>query len=364
MKNICFLNSIKFWGGGEKLHLENAIEFNKKDYNVTVAADPDSILWQKSLAQNLELSPITVSNISFLNPFKVLRFASFLKKTKIDTIVFSSSQDLKIGAISGKLAGVKRIVYLRGLATPVKANFINKFIFKSCLTHIIANSEETKRQILKNLNTHISNDKVHTIYHGIELDEKNTNKLEIVTKKASGIVIGNAGRLTDQKRQKDLIQIAKRLVERNIDFTLFIAGEGEERGSLEQEIKQNNLQDKVILLGFVEDMSTFMSSIDVFLLTSEWEGFGFVLVEAMMKSKPVLSYDITSNPEIIDDNVTGYLIDFPNVDIFVEKLVTLIKNPDLRLQMGEAGLKRVKDKFILLERIDELEAKLLENDYN
>lgn len=363
MKNICFLNSIKFWGGGEKLHLENAIEFNKKDYFVTVAADPTSILWQKSLDNNLKLSPISVSNISFLNPFKVLKFASFLKKNKIDTIVFSSSQDLKIGAISGKLAGVKRIVYLRGLATPVKANFVNKFIFKSCLTHIIANSEETKRQILKNLITHISNGKVHTIYHGIELDEKNTDKLEVITKKASGIVIGNAGRLTNQKRQKDLIQIAKKLVERNIDFTLFIAGEGELRAELEAEIAKNNLQSNVILLGFVEDMSTFMSSIDVFVLTSEWEGFGFVLVEAMMKSKPVLAYDITSNPEIIDNNITGYLIDFPNVDMFVDRLITLIESPELNAQMGEAGLKRVKIKFILRDRIDELETYLL-NDKN
>ncbi|MER3330335.1 MAG: glycosyltransferase, partial [Candidatus Kapaibacterium sp.] len=129
MKNICFLNSIKFWGGGEKLHLENAIEFNKKDYNVTVANDPKSILWEKASANSLLLSPISVSNLSFLNPFKVLRFASFLRNDKIDTIIFSSSQDLKIGAISSRLAGVKRIVYLRGLATPVKANFINKFIY-------------------------------------------------------------------------------------------------------------------------------------------------------------------------------------------------------------------------------------------
>ncbi|PKL78820.1 MAG: glycosyltransferase family 1 protein [Ignavibacteriae bacterium HGW-Ignavibacteriae-4] len=364
MKNICFLNSIKFWGGGEKLHLENAIEFNKKDYNVTVAANPGSILWQKSLAHNLKLSPISVGNLSYVNPFKVLRFTTFLKKNKIDTLVFSSSQDLKIGAISGKLAGVKRIVYLRGLATPVKANFINKFIFKSCLTHIIANSDETKRQILKYLNTHISNDKVHTIYHGIELNEKNTDKLEIVTKKASGIVIGNAGRLTEQKRQKDLIQIARKLVERNIDFTLFIAGEGELREELESEIVKYNLQNKVILLGFVEDMSAFMSSIDVFVLTSEWEGFGFVLVEAMMKSKPVLAYDITSNPEIIDDHVTGYLIDFPKVEMFAEKIELLSSNPDIRKQMGEAGLKRVKDKFILQDRIDELEAYLIENDIN
>lgn len=364
MKNICFLNSIKFWGGGEKLHLENAIEFNKKNYNVTVAADPNSILWQKSSTHSLTLSPISVSNISFLNPFKVLKFASFLRNNKVDTIVFSSSQDLKFGALAGKIAGVNRIVYLRGLATPIKSSFINKYIFKSCLTHIISNSDETKRQILKYLSPLIPSKKVHTIYHGIEFDDTNSKEIDYIRNNAKGIILGNAGRLTKQKRQKDLIEIAKLLDKRKIDFTLFIAGEGEERQNLEEEIKRNNLQDKVILLGFVEDVSTFMNSIDIFLLTSEWEGFGFVIVEAMMKSKPVVAYDITSNPEIIDNNVTGYLIDFANIALFVDKIEILANNPELRKQIGLEGLKRVKEKFILKDRINELEAYLLENDNN
>ncbi len=361
MKNICFLNSIKFWGGGEKLHLENAIEFNKKQYTVTVAANPESVLWEKSSAHNLMLSPITVSNFSFLNPFKLLKFASFLKKNNIDTIVFSSSQDLKFGAISAKLAGVKQVVYLRGLATPIKANIINKFIFKSCLTHIIASSNETKRQILTHLKQHIPNDKVHTIYHGIELDEDRTKKLDSITQRAKGVVLGNAGRLIEQKRQVDLIQIAKKLAERNIDFTLFIAGEGELRKLLEAEIKQNSLQEKVILLNFVDDMSAFMSSIDIFLQTSESEGFGFVLVEAMMKSKPVLAYNISSNPELIENNVNGYLIDYPDIDMFADKLATLISSPELRETLGNAGLERMKQKFVLKDRINEFEAYLLKN---
>lgn len=362
MTNIYFLNSIRFWGGGEKLHLDNAIEFDKKNYNVTVAADPKSILWEKASAYNLKVTPITISNISFLNPFKVLKFALHLKKNAIDTIVFSSSQDMKFGAISAKLAGVKRIVYLRGLATPVTANFINKFIFKNCLTQIIASSEETKRQILTHISQYIPSDKVHTIHHGVELDDDNTNKLDIITQKAKGVILGNAGRLIELKRQKDLIRIAKKLTKRNIDPTLFIAGEGELREELELEIEENNLQGMVILLNFVEDMSAFMSSIDIFLQTSESEGFGFVLVEAMMKSKPVLAYDISSNPEIIDNNVTGYLIDFPNIDEYFERLAELISNPELREAMGNAGLKRVKEKFILQDRINELEAYLLEDE--
>lgn len=355
MKNICFFNSIRFWGGGEKLHLENAIEFNNMGYNVLVLANPKSLLWSKSKEANLKLYPIKVSNLSFLNPFKIFRLSNTYKKFNIDTIIFSSSQDLKLGSISAKLAGVEKIVYLRGLATAVKANFINRFIFKSCLTHIIANSNETKRQILKHLYPYISNEKVHTIYHGIKLDTTVKDKLVIIKSKGRGVILGNAGRLTQQKGQKDLIRLAKILMDKGVDFTLFIAGEGELRSELEEMIAHNNLQERVILLGFVEDMDRFMSSIDIFLLTSAWEGFGFVLVEAMMKSKPVIAYDITSNPEIIDDGVTGYLVEYSNIEMLADKSLELINSSNLRESMGISGLKRVKDKFILQDRINEIE---------
>lgn len=362
MKNICFLNSIKFWGGGEKLHLENAIEFNRKKYKVVVASNPNSILWEKCFTNNIELTPVRVGNISFLNLYKLLRFAFYLRVSKIDTIVFSSSQDLKFGAIAAKIAGVERVVYLRGLASPIRANFLNRFIFKSCLTHIIASSNETKRQILTYLDSYIPNEKVYTIYHGVELNENLTEKLDIITNNSKGIVLGNAGRLIKQKRQSDLIKIAKKLKESGLEFTLFIAGEGDCRNELEEEIAKYKLNDYVKLLSFVSDMSAFMSSIDIFLQTSESEGFGFVLVEAMMKSKPVLAYNVSSNPEIIEDGKSGYLIEFGNTDSFADKLAILISDHKLREAIGKEGLRRVKEKFILLDRINEFESYLLKKD--
>jgi glycosyltransferase involved in cell wall biosynthesis len=356
MRNICFFNSISFWGGGEKLHLENALAFKHKGYEVSMLANPKSPLWEKATQHQIELSPIAVSNLSFLNPFKLLKLSSHFKKKHIDTVIISSSQDLKLGSLAAKLAGVKNIVYMRGLAVPVKASFINKHIYKSVLTHIISNSEETKKQILKHLHRFIPNEKVHTIYHGIEVDENTEPRLEIVQAKARGVILGNAGRLTEQKRQKDLIEVAKKLSDANMEFTLFIAGEGELHNELQSLIDTNGLQEKVILLGFVEEMDRFMNSIDIFLLPTAWEGFGFVLVEAMVKSKPVVAY--SCNPEIVADGITGLLAEYPDTEQFAQKVIELINDPTLRKTMGAEGLKRVKEKFTLQDRIDEIEAYL------
>ena len=107
-----------------------------------------------------------------------------------------------------------------------------------------------------------------------------------------------------------------------------------------------------------------MSSIDIFLLTSIWEGFGYVLVEAMIKSKPVVAFDITSNPEIVTRDKSGFLVDYPDVIKFAEKVQLLIDNKPVRQQFGEAGKKSVLERFRLDERIGEFESYLLGKTYS
>lgn len=366
MRNVCFFNSVKFWGGGEKLHLEYALEFKKKDYNVFVVCKTNSPLYTKANSYGLDLFGVTVRNLSFLNPLKLLKLVRFYKQEKIDTVIFSGSSDLKLGSISAKLAGVKKIVYLRGLAVPNKSSFANRLIFKYLITDIVTNSLETKRVILKYLGEKINENKIKTIYHGIDITDakpNENNKIELIEKKGRGIILGNAGRLTKQKGHHFLIKIAKKLKERNLEFTLFIAGTGELQSELEALIEQYNLQNEVILMGFVSDMDSFMNSIDIFLLTSIWEGFGYVLVESMIKSKPVIAFNMTSNPEIVTQNETGFLVEYPDLEVFADKTQLLIEDEALRKQLGNNGKASVINRFNLNDRITEFEYYLLGKEY-
>lgn len=361
MKNICFFNSVKFWGGGEKLHLENAIEFKKIAYTVCLLVKKKSPLWIKANREKIKTYPIAVGNLSFLNPFKIVKLVLFYKQKKIDTVMFSTSQDLKLGSVAAYLARVENIVYLRGLAVPIKNNFINKLIFKHILTHLIPNSEETKKNMLKHLGRYVSEEKVQTIYHGIDIKKQHTRKLNIIQKKGRGIILGNAGRLTAQKGQEKLIEIARILHTKEVNFTLFIAGTGELKERLERLIDTYKLKNKVILLGFVEDVQSFMNSIDVFLLSSVWEGFGFVIVEAMVKSKPVVAFNITSNPEIIENNKAGFLVEHSNLELFAKKTHELIMDKSLCEKLGIAGFKAVKDRFVLKDSVRKIETFIKSN---
>ena len=358
MAKVCFFNTIVFWGGGEKLHLETALEFQKLGHEVVVCSNKKAPLYSRAQSNSLSVYPLRVGNLSFLNPFKLLRCIRFFRKYEIDAVVFSSSQDSKTAGIAARLAGVQKIVYLRGLAAPIKSSVVNRYLFGSCLTHIIANSEETKRMILTNLSAQIDLKKVHTVYHGIDVSTIPHNQeiaLDEIKEKGRGLILGNAGRLTAQKGQRYLIETAQKLKQTGVDFTLFIAGSGDMEQELKQWIEQNNLNEQVILLGFVEHMEAFMNSLDVFLLTSEWEGFGFVLVEAMAREVPVVCFDITSNPEIIEDQETGFLVPFADTEAFAEKITLFAKDENLRKKMGAAGLKRVHNCFVIEDRIQELE---------
>ena len=357
MAKVCFFNTIVFWGGGEKLHLETALEFQKLGHEIVVCSNVKAPLYDKSIQNALNVYPLQVGSLSFLNPFKLYRCIRFFRKNDIDAVIFSSSQDSKMAGISARMAGVKNIVYLRGLASPIKSSIVNRYLFKSCLTHIIANSEETKRMILKNLSPVIDLKKVHTIYHGIDVSKIDlTQKVTLseIEKQGRGLILGNAGRLTAQKGQKHLIDIAKKLKNKGLEFTLFIAGSGDMEEELRYLIDENGLNNEIIMLGFVEDMDAFMNSIDVFLLTSEWEGFGFVLVEAMVREVPVVCFDITSNPEIIKDKETGFLVPFGNTNDFADKILTLAKDPLLLKGMGKAGHQRVLKEFVIEDRVLEL----------
>lgn len=360
MKNICFLNSTTFWGGGEKIHYDYALQFKERGYHVYMAAASGCPLYERSKKAGLALFSVRFGNLSFLNPLHYASLISFFKKAQIDTVIISSSHDLKIGALAAKMAGVKNIVYYRALAKPVKNTVLNRYLYTKVLTHVIANSIETRKTMVQNMDGYILESSIGIVYQGLDVEEIDKMPVSKLWDKEEEVVyIGNAGRLTAQKGQHYLIEIAKILKAKNIRFKIKVAGTGELFEPLKNEIIKNKLRNEIELLGFVEDVNSFMHNIDLFVLTSEWEGFGYVLAEAMIAKKPVIGFDMTSNPELIESDKNGYLIPFPQLDDFANKIEALIKAPSLRDEFGSYGREKVIENFTLKKVISDMEHYIL-----
>jgi glycosyltransferase involved in cell wall biosynthesis len=253
--------------------------------------------------------------------------------------------DLKSGGIAAKLAGVKNIIYRRGMPHPLRNTWLNRFLFQKVLTKVIVNSEEIGRSLAQGNESWFPKEKMILIYNGIDVDATFDTSKVLYKKHNNEFVIGNAGRLTSQKGQNYLIEMAELLKSQNVKFHLLIAGEGELKSSLQEQIKSKNLQKYVTLLGHVTDMSSFMNSLDIFVFPSLFEGSANTLIETLYYKKPVIAFNVSSNPEIIQHRVNGLLASAFDSKDLTKCVLELINSKELREEFVKNGDIILKEKF-------------------
>jgi glycosyltransferase involved in cell wall biosynthesis len=356
--DICFFNGNRAWGGGEKWYFDMACRLKNRNYKVVAVANTQSELLVKLRLKSIPTLAINLNNFSFINPVSLFRLYLFFRRSGIKTVLINLSSDLKVAGIAARLAGVKKIIYRRGSAIPVRNTLLNRIIFKYLITDVMANSEETRRTILQNNPNIIDSSKIHIIYNGIDFEDfEKTCYVPVQVPTEGFFIIGNCGRLSPEKGQHHLIELAQMLKEKGVRFKILIAGEGKLKEKLKQLAISKGVEEQVVFLGFMNNLKSFYEKIDLFILTSKWEGFGFVLVEAMSYKKPVVAFDIKSTAEIIVNNQTGFLAENENVQDLYEKTLKIMYDKDLRIRMGEMGKQRVEEMFTMkkaLERVEEL----------
>lgn len=360
MANICFFNTTKFWGGGEKWHFETAAYLSEQGHRVYMIAHPRGELQKRITRTAVRTLPMAVTNLSFLNLYKVQKLISFFRSRKIQTVVLNASSDVKLGAVAAQIAGVKAIVYRRGIASPVKNTWLNRLLYGRIVTHLLTNSKETARALLERLDAPQAAKRIRTIYNGIDVSHFSPSPSQQSSPEAlsPSVIIGSAGRLIELKGHHHLIDLASRLKKQKLHFRLMIAGEGPLRDSLQNQIKQHALDDVVELLGFVADMQEFLQHIDIFLFPSRSEGFGYAIAEAMSAALPVVAYDAGSIPELIDNGRTGFLVPPNDLDIMAKKTMLLAGDPRLRKMMGRTGKERAHQMFDQQKQLSKLETYL------
>ncbi|NCG03728.1 MAG: glycosyltransferase [Bacteroidetes bacterium] len=345
-KTICFFNTAIPWGGGEKWHFEMAKYLHESGHFVVIFCHKKSILFEKAKAHNIPYKTISNSNTSFLNPLKLLYFSKLLQKYQIGTLVLNLSQDVKSGGIAAKLAGVKRIIYRRGSAIPVRNSSLNRFLFKNIIDEVLVNSKATQDCILQNNTALFPKDYIKVIPNGIDgqtLVKKDFNPY--YKRKSSELILTNLGRLEEQKNQLFLVDVANELRDRGLDFHMIIGGSGRLEASIKAKINTYKLESFIKLVGFVENPKDLYMSGDLFLLPSLWEGFGYVITEAGLSQKPTIAFDISSNPEVIVENKSGILVPANDVIAFCDAIMTFDKNRERIIEMGAFAQKHILDSF-------------------
>jgi glycosyltransferase involved in cell wall biosynthesis len=282
--------------------------------------------------------------------------AALLKKLRVEAIILNLSSDVKFAGIAAKAAGIKKIIYRRGLPVPVVNNIMNRFIFRRILTHVIANSRAIKARILQNNLTLIPENKITVIYNGVDapVDAPTPDPIPLFSQ-AHGVLIGSAGRLSKEKRQEALIDMAGILHRKNLDFSLFIAGKGNLLDSLNRQVMEQGLGKVVVLPGFISNIDMFYHAVDIFILASTWEGCSNAILEAMQHGLPVIAFDNSSFRELVEHENTGFLARDGDVADLADKAEILIRDPDMRKRFGAAARDSISIKFSREKSLDLLE---------
>ncbi len=347
MKTICFFNSTEAWGGGEKWHLDASTHLHALGYPVLVIAHIKGELYNRVLNSGIQCIGTRVTNLSFLNFLKIRSIEKILERTNVGTIVMNLSRDLKLAGLASKWAGIERIIYRRGSAIPIKNSWLNRYYFNHIVSEILANSHATKKTVLAH-NPHLfPEDKIHVIYNGINIDSflGKATQTRYQREDADELVLSNLGRLEFQKNQKFLIDLAVELKRRKLKFKMVIGGEGRLREALLSRAKKLHVEQQIVLAGFIENPKDLICSGDIFVLSSLWEGFGYVLAEAALCEKPIIAFDCSSNPEVVIDGITGFLTAVDDIKAFADKVQYLAEHPKQREEMGQRGFAFARENF-------------------
>lgn len=306
-------------GGAEKLISEIAPMLREKGHQVDVLAfDGADTAFKKVLIDKGIKVYSFGKGCNVYNPIFIFRLAKLMKN--YDIVHTHNTAPQLFAAIGSVLCSVVLCTTEHNTSNrrrdwkwyaPIDKWMYSRYSKVICISD---STEHNLRDFIKD-----TSDKICTILNGINIAHYSQAvpiDRSIISKHIERKVIAMVAGFRYQKDQETLIRAFKNLPE---DYELWLVGDGERRSIIEQCIKDNKLEDRVLLLGIRSDIPSLLKSVDVVVQSSHWEGFGLAAVEGMAAGKPVIASDVEGLAQVVEN--AGLL--FPLGDD--KKLADIIK---------------------------------------
>jgi len=345
-------------GGAQKQLLSLIGRLDQNRYNLFLFTAREGLLMEEALA----ISGLSVHGsrhlkrpIHFLRDFlAVIELARFIKGNKIDIVHTHSSKAGILGRCAGMLAKAKIIIHtvhgwsfndfqkplLRKLYVGLErfcAKFTDKII-------VVSNHDRQK-----GLDHKIGPEgRYSLVRYGI--DRAQFGKKDPSIRKELGIsdgavVIGTIACFKPQKALEDFVQLAFLTTQAFPQARFLLAGDGLLREKIERKIAQFNLSSRFILAGWRRDVPRILSAMDVFVLTSLWEGLPIVVLEAMASQVPVVATHTGGISEVITDGETGFLVPCHDMPSMLKKMQDLLSDSSLKNRVIQSANQCVDEQF-------------------
>lgn len=302
--------------------------------------------------------------------WKISAISQFFKliKSNPDTIVhFHSQEAALLGRPLAKLAGARHILYTPQTIDIRRKNIQRIYILIEVLlariTEKILSVNESDRLRLNSWG--IPESKTLTIYNGIDLEAFETISDKLEMRKILGVppdrpLVMQIGRLTAQKSPLDFIKGAAIVLQSHPEVHFVMIGNGALMASVKQRLLELGLEENISVLGTIENAYRFIPAADIMTLTSAWEGTPYTILEAMAYAKPVVATAVNGCTEIIDHGHSGLLVPPGDPKRWAISVIEFVNYPELAIQFGQNGRKRVIENYTLPTMIQKIENLYLE----
>lgn len=359
MIEVCYIIGQLGKGGAERQLYELIKGLNKKRFAPVVISLSQGGLWKDEI-QRLDVQVIELQrrkNWEFARLFRLYRLLKAMTPDIVHTFLFSANTYGRIAAILTTVP-----VIIASERNSVEAGkdknrlwiYIDKFLAR--FTHgIICNTRNAAESLV---NKHaFSANKVFAVHNGITAASfKMKNWLDHKEYSATKVV-GTIGRLYPQKNHSLFLRMAKLISEKrgHEDVKFIIVGEGPLKNELKKHALELGIESRVEFAGMIDNVQDILYSMDVFVLSSDWEGLPNVVMEAMASGLPCVVTNVGGNPELVVDGETGYVVPTNGLEAMAQKVLCLLENEGLARNMGERGRKLMEEDFKMEKMIRKTE---------
>jgi glycosyltransferase involved in cell wall biosynthesis len=355
MKVLILITKGNF-GGAQRYVFDIATHAQRRGIETVVACGPEGILRKKLQDAGIRTETLASSqrDISLLREFRLVRELFLLiQKERPDVLHVNSSKIGGLGALLGRVCGVKKIVFTsHGWAFNEARPEYQKMLIRLLAWLTVVLSHRTIA-VSNNVRKGIESlpciaGKISTIANGVDAVALSQAEAQREITKLLGITFGAYTELVSVAElhpNKDHATLLEAFAQLPTSTRLTLIGDGEERDRLKTQAARLQIADRVVFAGFVSSPARLLKAFDIFVLSSRTEALSYTVLEAGIAGLPVVASRVGGIPEIIEDGVSGLLAASGSSVEFKNQLERYITSPELRATHSQVLEKTVRDHF-------------------
>ena len=357
-------------GGAQDNTLYTVELLDKEKYDISLCCNLDGDLVERAK----KVEAVKLFDIPFLgrevSPYRDIRaFLSLYKLFKEEDFTIIHTHSSKAGLLARLAAVLNKtpivIHTIHGFAFNDFMNGLKKnfFIYLEKLlakwTDVLITVSNLNKKKIIDLNIAHEN-KVKNIYSGIDLslftNKRNDEFRKELNLENDHLLLGSVGRLSNQKDPITMIEAFGIISKLFPNAHLALVGDGELKGKILEKIDQLKLNDRIHLTGNKNNPWSVYHSMDLFIMSSIYEGLGRSITEALSCGVPVVCTDVEGVPEIVRDNITGILVRPKDSNKLADAIIRTLNDMETAKKMAEEGRRFVNDNFDVNKMVNDIDS--------